>query len=149
MYHHRTADPVLLNKTDTLPLLSPIPFSPSLMEFCHSITRVTVSHCLAIAFLGMVILTGSAGWVVPYNIHTSLGGQNDRQWELTCQIVLSRQLTSTPFLFSTVILYLLTEAALIVEIPHFRTLPVRLTYSWYKFVMESEGIILLPINVFF
>lgn len=120
-------------KKHPLPLLSPIPFPSTLMQFYHSITRVTVSHCLTIAFLCMVVLTGSAGWVVPYNIHTSLGRQNDRQRELRCQIVFSRQLTSTPFLFSTVILYLLTEAALIVAVPRFHTLLVHLTCSWYKF----------------
>lgn len=123
--------------------LSPFLFPSTLMEFCHSITRVTVSHCLAIAFLGIVVSTGSAGWTVPYNIHTSLGRQNDRQWELRCQIVLSRQLTSTLFLFSTAILYLLTEAALIVAIPHFRTLLVRLTCWWYTFLMNRAGIILI------
>lgn len=138
MFNHSNASTGLLTLwfsiiPPPLPLLSPIPFPSTVMEFYHSITRVTVSHCLTIAFLCMVVLTGSAGWAVPYNIHTSLGRQNDRRWELRCQIVLSRQLTSTPFLFSIVILYLLTEAALIVAVPRFRTLLVHLTCSWYKF----------------
>ncbi|CAB1430308.1 unnamed protein product [Pleuronectes platessa] len=65
----------------------------------------------------MAVLTGSAGRAVPYHVHTSPGRQDDRQWELRRQIGLSRQLTSTAFLFSTVILYLPTEAALIAVVP--------------------------------
>lgn len=143
--HCWTADYSILNKETAPPPLSinPIPFPSSLMQFCHSITRVTVSHCLTIAFLGMVVLTGFAGWVVPYNIHTSLGRQNDRQWELRCQLVLSRQLTSTPFLFSTVILYLLTGAALIVAAPPPRASPPH-WYTWNApdinfFIVDDTG----------
>lgn len=60
--YDRPADLVILNKkTPPPPFLSPFLFPSTLMEFCHSITRVTVSHCLAIAFLGIVVSTGSAG----------------------------------------------------------------------------------------
>lgn len=43
------------------PFMPPLPPRPTLMEFCHSITGVTVSYCLTVALLSMVILTGSAG----------------------------------------------------------------------------------------
>lgn len=92
---------------------------------------------------------------MPYNIHTSLGRRSDRQWELRCQIVLYRQLTSTPFLFATVILYLLTEAALIVAPPPLTPHPSYLNstldmpHDIHFVIVNGAGIAFLPFNVFY
>lgn len=106
---------------------SPPPHPLGVLSFHNKGHRLPLSH--ALTFLSMVVLTGSAGWAVPYNIHTSRGRQTDRQWELRCQIGLSRQMTSPPLLCSS---------------------REHLTCLWYKFFLrvDGRGIMLPPINAF-